>query len=584
MSAITASKCVPKVIPPSSPFGELLRRSRFASFDPAIRQTYSAPPSYTHRGNWGLKRPIANRSKRGAIVLRNFEEHAQYIEWDRADHQVKVIKSVEELNTTPGLVPQTSWFIGLGQAATIKATGFDSDFCPGESPKFHRFRDERYKDEAPPSPPVDQADWSGILPSTEKSTAVNLESLGRAGKGNYGAKATVQRKQPRRDDESLLQPNINAMTPVEFKRYLEHLRKLRPKFIKYLRQQLEKDHAQEVAAKKKAEKDAQDGKAVEVPKENRMSTVDPNTLSDAELVLKLGHEATTKYLHMAFLGRYNEDQTYKTTLKTKSVEAAAALANKPGRIRKQPHKLGGLVYAMPTELESLFTCKPQPGLVLQDTSAQSQKDLEGDFLATLGPLTVRLPKAKSGTDTRPLYSPFVTEPVQGIQAPRIRDPDRPGKFIPDTRKSERLLRPVSIQVEETPIVVGEGATNKPLARTRLRTVVAVDGSMSQMYRTNPFFPGTLEYSAQLPPTNRVIRTSLTQQYLSKTRLGKLPAQLPSTSTPNMQASQSTLDSLQGLLKQGSTKKKIDFRPSGSAASKTEPEAQATEAVDEAKTT
>ena len=55
----------PKVASPGT-FPELLRRSRFASFDPTIRQSYGTPPSRLHRGNWGLKRPIA-QSKRSAF-------------------------------------------------------------------------------------------------------------------------------------------------------------------------------------------------------------------------------------------------------------------------------------------------------------------------------------------------------------------------------------------------------------------------------------------------------------------------------------------------------------------------------------
>ncbi|PPQ86928.1 hypothetical protein CVT25_009815 [Psilocybe cyanescens] len=562
MSAITAAKSAPKVIPPSSPFGELLRRSRFAAYDPAIRQTYSAPPSYAQRGNWGLKRPIANRSKRGSIVLRKFEEHAQYIEWDRADHQVKVVKAVEEMNTAPGIVPQTSWFIGLGQAATSAETGFDSDFCPGESSQFVRYRDERYADEAGPHNAPGkkleaQVDWSGILPS-----AVNLDTLGQGGKGAYGAKTPLPSVLARRADDALLQPNINAMTPIEFKKYVESLRKLRPQFIQYVREQLQKDQDK--------------GK-----NHQRRSPINPKDLSDEALILQLGQEARAKYLHMAFLGRHTEDHMYKSESQIEDPEKAAAMANRPSPIRQQPHKLGGLMYAMPTALESFFSVKPQPGLVLQDTSASAHNtDTEGSYLAAFGPMTVNLPKRNAGTAVMPLYSPFSSSPNPGLQGPRMPDPERPGKTIIDSSRSEEKMRVYSIQVEETPTVVGEDATNRPLSQTRLRASVVVESAMTQMFRQNPHTPGSREYNALLPQGSR-ISTSVGMYPQSRKRIydkklsnirGRLPGAGGETKPISGERSTAaTLRSLKDLLGPNSGKK-----PSYRAANVTEPEPTAAE--------
>ncbi|PPQ94556.1 hypothetical protein CVT25_012033 [Psilocybe cyanescens] len=98
MSAIITAK----VIPPSTLFGELLRRSRFAAYDPAILQTYSAPPLIPSAKIWVLKVPLSAAASRvyWPPTIR------RYIEWNRADHQVKVVKAVEEMNTAPGIVPQ----------------------------------------------------------------------------------------------------------------------------------------------------------------------------------------------------------------------------------------------------------------------------------------------------------------------------------------------------------------------------------------------------------------------------------------------------------------------------------------------
>src|SRR6266508_3082237 len=54
MATQIASRSTNDVLLPSSPFIDLLRRSKFATFDPTIRRVYSAPP-YAERGNYGLK-------------------------------------------------------------------------------------------------------------------------------------------------------------------------------------------------------------------------------------------------------------------------------------------------------------------------------------------------------------------------------------------------------------------------------------------------------------------------------------------------------------------------------------------------
>jgi len=116
--AATASSSAVTIHPPASPFALLLRRSRFASYDPAIRQTYSAPPASAHRGQWGLKRPIALRRRNAFISLTNFETRAQQTEWNNAESQVRFIRRFEEMGTLPVAVVGTPWYKALGKART----------------------------------------------------------------------------------------------------------------------------------------------------------------------------------------------------------------------------------------------------------------------------------------------------------------------------------------------------------------------------------------------------------------------------------------------------------------------------------
>jgi hypothetical protein len=194
------------VVSPGSPFPELLRRSRFASFDPTIRQSYGTPPSHLHRGNWGLKRPIAQRKRNAFISIKNFEEHEHYIKWNNAENQVRLIDKIEELNITPKLVPRSHWFIGLGPAATTSWSMIDSEFAPGES--------------GMPPLPTSQS----VLSFTP-----DLEGLGRRGRGEYGTNASTKTS-----IDGYLHPNFNAMPPRVFNRYLKKIRSLRPEFLKFL--------------------------------------------------------------------------------------------------------------------------------------------------------------------------------------------------------------------------------------------------------------------------------------------------------------------------------------------------------------
>lgn len=187
--------------PPASPFAKLLRRSRFATYDPAIRQTYASPPANAHRGDWGLKRPIALRRKNAFISLTSFEHPAHFTEWNHAEHQVRFIRRIEEMGTMPTTRSNSAWGKGLGKARTQWL--LDSDFCPGEMNTME----------------------------VEKKEIVDLSKLGRKGAGAYGA----QRAAPPRDGQELhVTPNIDAMSRKEFVRYLRHLRTLRPAFKEHI--------------------------------------------------------------------------------------------------------------------------------------------------------------------------------------------------------------------------------------------------------------------------------------------------------------------------------------------------------------
>ncbi|KAF5386741.1 hypothetical protein D9615_001530 [Tricholomella constricta] len=214
--AATAVAQAPKVLvhPPASPFAELLRRSKFATYDPAIRQTYSAAPANAHRGDWGLKRPIALRRKNAFISLTSFEHAAHFTEWNHAENQVRFIRRIEEMGVKPETMVGTPWHKSLGKAKTDLL--LDSEFCPGESSEIT----------------VNQED------ATAKPTMVNFNSLGNKGPGAYGAQRAEPRKAKKWDNmEVFVTANVDAMSKRDFERYLARLRNLRPAFQEHINRQ-----------------------------------------------------------------------------------------------------------------------------------------------------------------------------------------------------------------------------------------------------------------------------------------------------------------------------------------------------------
>ncbi|KAF5330573.1 hypothetical protein D9619_005277 [Psilocybe cf. subviscida] len=449
-----------KTLPPSSPFGELLRRSKFAAYDPKIRQAYTAPASYISRGNWGLKRPIANKQRHSNIVLRNFEEHAHYIEWDKASAQVDLVKRVEELNITPTVVPSTTWGMGLGPSATQ----IDSEFASQDLIEEARQRETDKLAER------EQAAFEALENGTEETNVLPfptveynlkvLDSLPSRGPGGYGMSGRATRSSQEQSD-AFVQYNIAAMTPRQFNAYLDELRSLRPQFLQYIREELSK-------------------------------TQNISDIADDQLVTLLGRTAVTKSLHRFFLAEH--------TKKKLDGELGAAgvrpeeVANAPQPILGRPHQQAGLMYASPTKVETFFSTDYAPGFILQNVSTSGHMfSTRDEYITTFAGLTAVLPKNDAGPSAVPLIEPFSAE---GISAELVSD-GKGGETL-DPSTSERRMRMTELSIQSPPVVVGYDAPNKPIRQIELRSKVVVDAGANQNMRDMPYTPGSFKYANYLP--------------------------------------------------------------------------------------
>lgn len=168
---------------PSSPFAAVLRRSKFATFDPAIGQVYTSHGGHLHRGNWGFKRPIPLRTKGAHITVTAIDSRQEQTEWKWADREARFVKMWDEVGVTPVLSEQGSWATKLGvRALDMK---LDSEF-------------------------EDQSSMGNV---TQSSFFTQIHG-----------------------PISPAVPNVASMTDKEFENYLRKLRKLRPAFKEYIKE------------------------------------------------------------------------------------------------------------------------------------------------------------------------------------------------------------------------------------------------------------------------------------------------------------------------------------------------------------
>ncbi|KAI9510273.1 mitochondrial ribosomal protein subunit-domain-containing protein [Russula earlei] len=171
------------VHPPSpSPFASLLRRSKFASYDPTIGQVYTTHDGNAHRGNWGFKRPLALRKRDKFISVEAVDSPEQQTEWTSRESEARFIERWEKVATEPNI--RDAW-------------------------------DRHYMN----SRPVHQAELAKedaggniVGPATQRQLDESLDARRYVASG----------------------PLISAMSTRQFSRYLDKLRRQRPQFLEFL--------------------------------------------------------------------------------------------------------------------------------------------------------------------------------------------------------------------------------------------------------------------------------------------------------------------------------------------------------------
>lgn len=182
--------------PPPSQFAALLRRSKFASFDPQIGQVYTTFDGHAARGNFGLKRPLAIRRRNAHITVQAIDSREQQTVWRSAEQQNRWIRMWDETGATPTEIKANGvWSMRLGRLGEIEFA-VDSDLVP---------REEGTKKTDPDADADVDADQARIPVDTAAKPRMSQATR-----------------------------NVEAMSDKEFNWYLKRLRELRPAFREYL--------------------------------------------------------------------------------------------------------------------------------------------------------------------------------------------------------------------------------------------------------------------------------------------------------------------------------------------------------------
>ncbi|QRV79141.1 ribosomal subunit domain-containing protein [Ceratobasidium sp. AG-Ba] len=136
----------------SSSFSKLLRQSKFATYDPAIKQAYASFGGFSHRGHWGTKRDLppkrkhkvsdplvstsgsrGNARRNPVAFISSLDSAEGQTEWASAEKDVRWIRRLEELGTGVQIRDTGAWSKRVGSFRGRPIGIIDSEFDTADS-------------------------------------------------------------------------------------------------------------------------------------------------------------------------------------------------------------------------------------------------------------------------------------------------------------------------------------------------------------------------------------------------------------------------------------------------------------------
>lgn len=104
-----------------STFGKILQRSKYASYDPAIAQTYTASHAHRQRGDYGFKRPILGGE---SIRVKSQDNELGTVDYVNTTGDAKVLQRINEMRVAVegaqnAMVPYSSYADGATEEPEI---------------------------------------------------------------------------------------------------------------------------------------------------------------------------------------------------------------------------------------------------------------------------------------------------------------------------------------------------------------------------------------------------------------------------------------------------------------------------------
>ncbi|KAL4401114.1 hypothetical protein ACI68E_002443 [Malassezia pachydermatis] len=307
----------------------LLRRTRFNTYDPKIKQVYQTPVAHAVRGDWGLKRPLPSswQSTAEAPAPAPYPGSLRYATVDKVDN-AQGMTEWKESEREP--LFRTRWH-EAGASLSDKARR--DAIVVGTS-------EDIVNSDLGPRPRI----------AYDPATCMDKDAL-----PNHVVWGTYHERYTDKPD---VLPNYNAMDEKTFQRFLSNIRRRRNKFREALRQQ-----RTDAVAQTQMETLAQATTQRTVSDAEREQTKAPSTPAPAvdmwtEARLPHAPQSAAEFLQAQAETRYEAPDSH--TLQSPAYAATA-------------HPLRGLQYSQPDSVYSFLMNEPMHGRALHRVEDQRRK-------------------------------------------------------------------------------------------------------------------------------------------------------------------------------------------------------------------
>ncbi|GAC99894.1 hypothetical protein PHSY_007497 [Pseudozyma hubeiensis SY62] len=378
-------------------FSKLLRQARISSFDPAIPQVYTAPPAYSARGEWGLKRPLPSSSASifgsssgsaahpGAlryVEVSNVDTAEGQTTWKEREKETLFVKRWAEADTKLHVARPESGghtYTDPGAYGPRPATSFlksTERYFPSDIPGPIELtpEEEAREDAKEKEARLYNNRWRNLMKHHAARGAADPAYKGLDFMGEQSTSRAFGFDADKFTTRARMMTNYNALSDRDFEKFVEKIRNERGTWKKFFSNKeksrllglIRKRQEKEYAAAVRAQEDAERRGATKepLPEINPEAELDKMSLAEIDMLEQSRDADATRD---AF--RMLEDKTLRRSSRQQST--ALPGLSQPNTIH--PH--AGLQYSQPDPIYSSILAEPVVGRVVHEVSSRSDRDL-----------------------------------------------------------------------------------------------------------------------------------------------------------------------------------------------------------------